>query len=398
VDTGATLGLAIIPPFVAIFFEAVNPIRHRFVESSVGRDFGEFEPIFQGAATPGAPTPDFDLLIEKASGSTKATVEVSMLALTGVSIITSGFAVIHEFDEPYWPAIFYVIFFFGVGLFLWSLLAGYTLFQIDDEEGWGPSFRGWRRSFSRSHIIEFVIYLLNGLLIIFALLVLRIPDAWVVFFKEYRLLLWIGLGSLVVGALLIYFVTSPPTPIRRTAMLIAIVALSVIAIIELTTDSRLANLVPSINTSRLGSAPDSGRELVAHIQGVETQLRSAGATLSLIQKAIEVIETRVSNAEATQSVIKRTLDDIDRQLLDMRIAQPVTLSYLTGADCRRIQQALKELAGYMGPIDGKCDGATNAAATAWQVRERRTIAPARSADEIDKRLRAPPAQNVNTGQ
>ena len=319
-----------------------------------------------------------------------------MLALTAVSAITSGFAIIHEFKEPYWPAIFYALVFVGVALFLWNLLAGYTLFQIDEEEGWGPSFRGRRRSFSRSQIIAFVIYLLNALLIIFALIALHIPETWITFFKHYRLLLLIGFGSLAAITLLTYYVSSPPTPLRPIAMLMAIMAAMVIVMIEVTTDSRVVNLLASISESGLDSTPDFGKEFEAHTQRAETQLGSTEATLSLIQKTLEGIETRVGNTEATQSVIKNALEGIDAQLLDMRIAQPVNLSYLTGADCRRVQRALKELAGYNGGIDGKCDGATNAAAREWQIQERRTIAPAWSAEEIERTLRTPPDKGVRT--
>jgi hypothetical protein len=44
-DAGAALGLAIIPPCVAIFFEMVNPLRHRYVESSVERDLEKFRKV-----------------------------------------------------------------------------------------------------------------------------------------------------------------------------------------------------------------------------------------------------------------------------------------------------------------------------------------------------------------
>jgi hypothetical protein len=129
------------------------------------------------------------------------------------------------------------------------------------------------------------------------------------------------------------------------------------------------------------------------IHGIEKRLDSAGTTLSAMQKTMEAIETRLDSAGVTLSVIPKTLEGIDAQLLDMRIAQSVDLSYLTGGDCRRVQQTLQELAGYKGRIDGICDGATDAAAREWQIQHRQTIAPARSAEEIDRRLRTLSAQS-----
>ena len=115
-----------------------------------------------------------------------------------------------------------------------------------------------------------------------------------------------------------------------------------------------------------------------------------GPTLSVIPKTLEEFEPRLGGAEVTISEIKKTLSGMDAQLRDLRIAHPVDLSYLRGADCRRVQQALKDLAIYRGQADGKCDGKTNAAAREWQIQERRTIAPAWSAEEIERTLRTLP--------
>jgi hypothetical protein len=415
VDVGTTLGLAIIPPLVAIVFEAVNPIRGQFIDSSVERDLDDFR-----ASIPADATPDHNDLIATVSGSTRASVEMAMLALTLMSVITSGFAIIHEFTEPYWPAIFYVIFFTFVGLILWKLLAGYSLSAIDETAA--VTFRLWRwsRSVHRSEVLEFMIYLLNGLLIIFAFLGLGIPKSWVIFLKHYiptgasewvRPILFIGLGGLACTQI-IAFMRSSQLRLRRRATLSGILAVIVMVISAQITE-RLENLPISISSERLGGADSSsepGSLMTANIHGIETRLdsagttlsamqkttegietglNSAGTTLSAMQKTMEAIETRLDSARASLSLIPKTLEAIDEQLLDLRIAQPVDLSYLTGTDCRRVQQTLKELAGYKGRIDGICDGATNAAAREWQMQERHTIAPGLSAEEIERTLRAP---------
>jgi hypothetical protein len=324
-----------------------------------------------------------------------------MLALTVVSVITSGFVIIREIKEPYWSPIFYSIFFMGVAFLLWRLLAGHTLFQIDENEAWTLRLRGRRgRSFSRSHVIAFTIYVMNGLLIIFAFWILKIPESWIEFLKQHRPAFFAGLAGLASIALVISYMSSPQTRQRRTAILITILAVVAMVMAELITDPRLANMVASVSGSGLGSAPDSDRESTsltdANVQGIQRRLDDAGAALSVIQKTLAAMQVRLGGAEATMSVIKKTVEGADEQLLDMRIAQPVNLSYLTGADCRRVQQALQELAGYKGGADGKCDGTTNAAARAWQIQERRTIAPAWSAEEIERTLRTPPDKWVST--
>jgi hypothetical protein len=133
-----------------------------------------------------------------------------------------------------------------------------------------------------------------------------------------------------------------------------------------------------------------------NLEGIETRLHDDGATLSLIPKNLEAIDTRLDTVGATLSLVPKTLEGMDELLLDMRIAQPVNLSYLTGADCRRVQQALTKSQVYKGKVDGICDGATNAAAREWQIRERRTIAPARSAEDVERALLSPPEKGVNT--
>jgi hypothetical protein len=124
---------------------------------------------------------------------------------------------------------------------------------------------------------------------------------------------------------------------------------------------------------RLDSAGATLSAIPKNLERVETRLHADGETLSLIPKNLGAIDTRLETAGATLSLIPKTLEGMDELLLDMRIAQPVNLSYLTAADCRLVQQALRKSQVYKGKVDGICDGATNAAAREWQIRERRTV-------------------------
>jgi hypothetical protein len=78
------------------------------------------------------------------------------------------------------------------------------------------------------------------------------------------------------------------------------------------------------------------------------------------------------------------------------------LSYLMGADCKRVQQGLVDIGtlrltpaikgrAQTSPVDGQCGQQTNAAMLAWQLRENRPIFPAHSADEIVQALYNPQA-------
>jgi hypothetical protein len=136
-------------------------------------------------------------------------------------------------------------------------------------------------------------------------------------------------------------------------------------------------------------------EFALHVMhsAAEGHSDSAEALLA-IKNTMESIDTRI---ETALSPVPKTLERIDRRVLDVGIAQPVDLSYLKDKDCRVVQQVLHDLGAYKGRVDGICDGATNAAARQWQLQERRTIAPAHSADEIVRTLTARD-KTVNSGQ
>jgi hypothetical protein len=85
-------------------------------------------------------------------------------------------------------------------------------------------------------------------------------------------------------------------------------------------------------------------------------------------------------------------------------ARTPDLSYLTGADCKRIQQGLINVGtlrpapsvkgrAQTNPVDGQCGPQTSLAMLAWQLRESRPISPAHTADEIIQTL-----NNPQTGQ
>ena len=164
-DREVALGLAVIPPAVAVFFEAIHPIHHRYLESNSKQDLAKFEPDL---AT------NYSILIQEVTKSTSAAVELGMLALTLVSVISGGFAILQEFDKPLLPAIIYVLFFVFITLYLLNLLAGSSLLEMDTAEA--MTLRG--RSITTSTILKFTIYFLNGALIIFAVAVLGTPENW----------------------------------------------------------------------------------------------------------------------------------------------------------------------------------------------------------------------------
>jgi hypothetical protein len=111
--------------------------------------------------------------------SSVAAVEVSGLAPTLVASVTSGFAVLHELPEPFWPAILYTLIFVTLVLFVMWLLSGSTFYAIGENkveiqfkrglELQEPSDASSGRT--REQRVKTVIYLANICLIIAAFLV-----------------------------------------------------------------------------------------------------------------------------------------------------------------------------------------------------------------------------------
>lgn len=141
----STLGLAVIPPALAIVVEKFNPISEEKLRSSWTADLDEFKSLS-----------NYDLLFENVLKGSSAAIEVSGLAPTIVAAVTSGFAVLHEMASPFWPTIIYLITFIALGLFMSNSLSGLSFFRIDDEN----------YIFSnRTKLVKVVIYSVNILLI-----------------------------------------------------------------------------------------------------------------------------------------------------------------------------------------------------------------------------------------
>jgi hypothetical protein len=153
---GAALGLAIIPPTLAILVELLNPVSRAMIAASAEADLQPFA------------ADNHNELLETVTKSTEAAVEIAGLAPTLVASITSGFAIIHEYPQPFWPAIVYVLIFMGLVLFILWMLAGNTFFQIDDLAFRVTLFRKDINFPVRTLVVRRIIYISNSLLIILA--------------------------------------------------------------------------------------------------------------------------------------------------------------------------------------------------------------------------------------
>jgi hypothetical protein len=153
----AAAGLAVIPPTLAILVEFFNPISGNRIGTDAKIDLEPFR------------TDNHDELVTTVSKSTEAAVEISGLAPTLVSAATSGFAIIHEYPQPFWPAIGYVLVFIAILLFLLWMLSGKTFFNVDDEAFLVHLFWKERRFPRRTRVVKITIYTANVLLIVLAL-------------------------------------------------------------------------------------------------------------------------------------------------------------------------------------------------------------------------------------
>jgi hypothetical protein len=141
---------------LAILVELLNPVSRSMISANAEADLQPF------AAA------NHDELLETVTKSTQAAVEIAGLAPTLVASITSGFAIIHEYPQPFWPAIGYVLIFIGLVLFILWMLSGNTLFEIDDLAFTVKFFR-WEISMPvRTQVVRRIIYISNTLLIILA--------------------------------------------------------------------------------------------------------------------------------------------------------------------------------------------------------------------------------------
>jgi hypothetical protein len=168
----SALGLAVIPPALAMIVEWLNPLSEYRVQTSAEIDLAQFHP-----------GDDHHLLIERATFSTAAAVEIAGLAPTLVSAITSGFAILHEIPEPFWITILYVLFFIVVALGLLRILAGRTFYEIQIT----PVVIRWkgreRALWKRSEIVSLTIYTANTVLIILAVTTYMVLEGWRDVFK-----------------------------------------------------------------------------------------------------------------------------------------------------------------------------------------------------------------------
>jgi hypothetical protein len=155
----STLGLAIIPPVLALAVERLNPINERLLRRSAVQDLQPYEAA------------NHQHLIDDATKMANGAVEVAGLAPTLVASVTSGFGILHELPHPFWPAIIYVLIFICLVLLILRLLVGQTFLQLDDRP-LSIHLCGKERtlSWTGTQTVSKLIYVSNFILIAFGLL------------------------------------------------------------------------------------------------------------------------------------------------------------------------------------------------------------------------------------
>lgn len=160
----STLALALLPPFMALLIEAANPMSDARIEADCDANLPD------GLQN----TEFFEDTKSAMRVITSAAVEVSGLSPTFAASITSGFAVIHELDKPFWPAICYIMIFASVIVFILWVLSGATLFEIGNDNisihfSWGLVLKRMESDkgrVTRQDVIRRIIYLSNLFLIV----------------------------------------------------------------------------------------------------------------------------------------------------------------------------------------------------------------------------------------
>jgi hypothetical protein len=162
----ATAGLAILPPALALVVEAFNPISERVLRRSAETDLAPF-------------LKDHPELVNVSTTSMGAAVEISGLAPTLVSTITSGFAILYEVPAPYgyFAAILYTIVFVLLTIFILRMLGGVSFLGMGSES-YIIRWRGQEKRLkaNRTGVVRRIIYFANVLLIIACIAVYAISQ------------------------------------------------------------------------------------------------------------------------------------------------------------------------------------------------------------------------------
>lgn len=155
----AALGLAVLPPTLAILVEYFNPISDKALGESAERDLAEFEL-----------GDNHKHVVDNVTMLAAGAVEVSGLAPTIVASVTSGFAVIHELPWPFWATVIYILIYVGIVLFVLRLLAGHSFFEIQERKIEIRAL-GKTLKLTRSGVVRRIIYTANATLIAASVLV-----------------------------------------------------------------------------------------------------------------------------------------------------------------------------------------------------------------------------------
>ena len=164
-----TLGdfiLAVLPPAGAIFVERIDLLNLEYLNLDASRTLKE-------KSWEADKVSDHNVIRDFIALSSSGASEISGLAPTFVSVITSGFAILKEIQAWLWPTVVYIISIMTIVLLVIKLLRGSTCYAIA-----GRQFTFWRGRILKEgirrtpkQITSYFIYLTNLLLILLAIAV-----------------------------------------------------------------------------------------------------------------------------------------------------------------------------------------------------------------------------------
>lgn len=162
-----TFVLAVGPPVMAILVEWLTPINDEYVRSSVERDLARLD---NGCPDSITKMSEWSFVVTKMVKSNAAAAEISGLAPTIISCLTSGFAVAHELPNPYWMFGIYFGLFILLALVVLRTLVGKTFFMMNDTAAFAlpPSERRRARSLTAVQFSKYAIYFANSAVILAA--------------------------------------------------------------------------------------------------------------------------------------------------------------------------------------------------------------------------------------
>lgn len=161
--------LGIIPPMGAILTEAINLLSLKYLKADAGRTLQD-----ESWGKSKLSEDDIEVVNDLIAYTSSGASEIAGLAPTFVSVVTSGFAILKEIQNWFWPTVVYINVIMILTLMVVKLLRGSTCYEIAGRKiQFFPRGKIFKRGVmrTRKQVASYIIYFVNILFVGLAILV-----------------------------------------------------------------------------------------------------------------------------------------------------------------------------------------------------------------------------------